>query len=97
MLKGARVLSGLPLMRGLLPLVLGLALWQAIDPQKSPYFPPPSAWWASVSVMIRNGKLGPALTSTLVTFALAVVIAGVVGGVLGILIGRSRGARRALG
>lgn len=97
MLRGARLFAGLPPIRGLLPLMAGLALWQAIDPQRSPYFPPPSAWWASVSVMIHNGKLGPALASTLVTFALAVVIACVAGGILGILIGRSRHARRALG
>src|SRR6185295_9865382 len=61
------------------------------------YFPPPSAWWDSVRVMIQNGKLAPALASTLVTFMLAIAIACIMGGVLGILIGRSRKARRALG
>ena len=93
----ADLLSGLPPMRGLLPLILGLALWQALDPQRSPYFPPPSAWWDSVRVMIQNGKLAPALASTLVTFLLAMAIAGIIGGALGIMIGRSRQARRALG
>lgn len=91
------LLAGLPPLRGLLPLFLGLALWQALNPQRSPYFPPPSAWWDSVRVMIQNGKLAPALASTLVTFMLAIAIACIMGGVLGILIGRSRKARRALG
>lgn len=92
-----RLLSGLPPMRGLLPLILGLVLWQALGPQQSPFFPPPSTWWNSVQVMIHNGKLAPALTSTLVTFLLAIAIASILGGALGIVIGRSRAARRALG
>jgi ABC-type nitrate/sulfonate/bicarbonate transport system permease component len=93
----ADLLSGLPPMRGLLPLILGLALWQALNPQRSPYFPPPSAWWDSVRVMTQNGKLAPALASTLVTFLFAMAIAGIMGGALGIMIGRSRQVRRALG
>jgi ABC-type nitrate/sulfonate/bicarbonate transport system permease component len=93
----ADLLVRLPPLRGLLPLILGLALWQALDPQQSPYFPPPLAWWNSIRIMIHNGKLFPALTSTLVTFALAIAIAGLVGGVLGIAIGRSGRTRRALG
>jgi ABC-type nitrate/sulfonate/bicarbonate transport system permease component len=96
-LRLADLMSGLPPMRGLLPLIVGLILWQAIDPQRSPYFPPPSAWWSSVRVMIQNGKLGPALASTLVTFGLAMAIAAILGGVLGLLVGRSQVARRALG
>ena len=95
--KLAPLLSSLPPMRGLLPLILGLAAWQALDLQKSPYFPPPSAWWASIETMIHNGKLMPALASTLTTFALAIMIASVLGGALGILIGRSRRMQRALG
>lgn len=93
----ARVLAGLPPLRGLLPLVLGLALWQALGPEKSPYFPPPSAWWTSVVVMFHAGRLVPALASTILTFLLAIALAGVLGGLLGILVGRSRAARRALG
>jgi ABC-type nitrate/sulfonate/bicarbonate transport system permease component len=92
----SRLLSGLPPIRGLLPLILGLAAWQVLGPAQSPFFPPPSTWWNSVQVMIHNGRLMPALTSTLVTFALAIVIASLLGGALGILIGRLRPARRAL-
>jgi ABC-type nitrate/sulfonate/bicarbonate transport system permease component len=90
-------LSGLPPLRGLFPLVLFLAAWQAIDPQGSPYFPPPSAWWASIVTLTKSGRLMPALNSTLLTFVLAIAIACVLGGSIGVLIGRSPLARRLLG
>jgi ABC-type nitrate/sulfonate/bicarbonate transport system permease component len=92
-----RVFAGLPPLRGLLPLALGLALWQALGPEKSPYFPPPSAWWHSVVVLHHSGRLLPALASTVLTFLVAIALAGALGGALGILVGRSRPARRALG
>jgi ABC-type nitrate/sulfonate/bicarbonate transport system permease component len=91
------LLSGLPPLRGLLPLVFFLAAWQAIDPQGSPYFPPPSSWWASMVTLSKSGKLWPALNSTLLTFVLAIALACVLGGAAGILIGRSPVARRVLG
>jgi ABC-type nitrate/sulfonate/bicarbonate transport system permease component len=92
-----RLLSGWPPLRGLLPLILFLATWQVVDPQGSPYFPPPSAWWTSTVSMSKSGKLWPALNSTLTTFAVAVALASIMGGAAGILIGRSPAARRALG
>jgi ABC-type nitrate/sulfonate/bicarbonate transport system permease component len=87
----------LPPLRGLVPLVLLLAAWQALDPQGSPYFPPPSAWWSGVANLARAGRLLPALSSTVFTCILAVAIASALGGAAGILIGRSPAARRALG
>ncbi|HEX4407826.1 MAG TPA: ABC transporter permease subunit [Xanthobacteraceae bacterium] len=89
--------SGMPPLRGLLPLVVLLALWQAINPQGSPYFPPPSSWWTGLSVLAKSGRLGAALSSTLITFVLAIALSCVLGGLLGLLLGRSRAARRALG
>ena len=89
--------SGLPPLRGLLPLAVALAAWQALAPPNSPYFPPPSAWWTSVVTLAKTGRLLPAFTSTLLTFSLAIVLACVLGGLVGILIGRSPKARRALG
>jgi ABC-type nitrate/sulfonate/bicarbonate transport system permease component len=91
------LLAGLPALRGLSPLILLLAAWQAINPQGSPYFPPPSAWWSSIVTLASAGRLWPALVATLSTFILAIGIACVLGGAAGILIGRSRFARRALG
>ena len=57
--------------------ILGLALWQALNPQRSPYFPPPSAWWDSVRVMTQNGKLAPALGLDTGDLPLAIAIAGI--------------------
>jgi ABC-type nitrate/sulfonate/bicarbonate transport system permease component len=92
-----RASFGLPPLRGLLPLLLLLVLWQAIDPKGSPYFPPPSAWWTGLAALTRSGRLASALSATLTTFFLAIALACVIGGLAGLLIGRSRGARRALG
>jgi ABC-type nitrate/sulfonate/bicarbonate transport system permease component len=92
-----RVLAGLPPIRGVLPLVLLLAVWQALDPQHSPYFPPPSAWWVSIVALLGQGKLLPALGSTLLTALLGLILACLLGGIMGILLGRSRRADRALG
>jgi ABC-type nitrate/sulfonate/bicarbonate transport system permease component len=83
--------------RGLAPLVLGLAIWQAFGPAKSPYFPPPGAWLDSIVFLARSGKLWPAFAATLTTFALGIAFASAIGFSLGLLIGRSRGLRRALG
>jgi len=88
---------GLPPLRGLLPLLLLLVIWQIIDPQGSPYFPPPSAWWTGLATLMRSGRLLSALSATLTTFGAAIALACVIGGLAGLLIGRSRAARRALG
>ncbi len=82
--------------RGLLPLVIGLLAWQLFGPARSPYFPPPAAWFDSVLFLSRSGKLWPAFAATVSTFAIGLALASVIGFTLGIWIGRSRGLRRAL-
>ena len=82
--------------RGLLPLAAGLLIWQLLGPAKSPYFPPPAAWFDSVLFLSRSGKLWPAFSATVLTFTAGLAIASAIGIALGILIGRSRGLRRAL-
>jgi ABC-type nitrate/sulfonate/bicarbonate transport system permease component len=95
---GARVLlRRLPPLRGLLPLVLFLACWEAFGPAQSPYFPPPSTWWASVVELGQRGRLIPAVGATLLSFAYGLGAAAMAGGMLGVLIGISRHASRALG
>lgn len=86
--------ADLPPLRGTLPLLGLLAVWQAFGPDRSAYFPRPGTWWASFAALVHNGKLWPALGSTLLTFALGLAIAAALGGALGMLIGRSRAARR---
>ncbi len=95
--RRASILAGLPPLRGVLPLLLLLAVWQITAPQRSPYFPPPSTWWASLETLTRGGRLYPALASTVLTFALGLAIACLAGALLGLLIGTSRAAQRALG
>lgn len=95
--KRPGIFASLPPLRGVLPLILFLAAWQVAAPRQSPYFPPPATWWASLETLIRNGRLFPALASTVLTFALGLAIACALGGAIGLLIGTSRWARRAFG
>lgn len=88
--------SGTPV-RGLLPLLAALALWQLVGDTESPYFPPPSEWVTAVQPLIENGKLLPALAWSTLTFVLGLAIATFVGAVVGVLVGSNRTADRALG
>ena len=90
-------LGRLPPLRGLLPLALFLAAWQAFGPEQSPYFPPPSKWWTSVVDLAQRGRLFPAVSATLLSFAYGLGAAALVGGTIGVLIGVSRIASRAFG
>ena len=92
----SQILSGLPPLRGMLPLVLLLALWQVFGPERSAYFPRPDTWWSALAVMTRAGRLAPALSATLVTFGISLAVACALGAVLGLLLGRVTAARRAL-
>ena len=92
---GAR--GSLPPLRGLLPLVIGLVLWELLQRQPSPYFPRPSLWWDAVVVLWDTDLLVPAVLATLRTFAYALVLATVVGTLIGTLVGRSRLADKLLG
>lgn len=93
----ARRSSAFPPLRGLLPLAVLLAVWQARASEDSPYFPPPSTWIEGLADLWSNGTLWPAAVQTLTTFALALAVATVVGAVLGLVVGASRTADRALG
>ena len=95
-LQGRATADGAPL-RGLLPLVLGLLLWQIFGAAHSPYFPPPAEWIRSLAALAGAGRLWPAVGTTLMHFALALLISVIVGSVLGIVLGRSRAADRLLG
>jgi ABC-type nitrate/sulfonate/bicarbonate transport system permease component len=92
-----QLMAVLRYLRGLLPLILGLGIWQAFGPAKSPYFPRPSEWFDSIVFLERSGKLWSALAATVTTFFIGVALACLIGFTVGILIGRSRVLRRALG
>jgi ABC-type nitrate/sulfonate/bicarbonate transport system permease component len=88
--------SGTPV-RGLLPLILALVLWQLVGDPASPYFPPPSDWYTATVPLLENGELLPALGWTTLTFLIGLTLATLIGGSLGVLVGSSRVADRALG
>jgi sulfonate transport system permease protein len=90
-------LRGAAPIRGLLPLVLGLLLWQALGSQMPPYFPPPLAWMFALRDLAISGKLLPAVVTTLGNFAMALMLSVLIGSSLGILLGRSRLLDRLLG
>lgn len=81
---------------GLLPLVLGLLVWQLLGDPDDPLFPSPSSWFVEIGDMYRDGVLVPGLERTLVTFAASLVIATVMGALIGALIGRFDRANSAL-
>jgi ABC-type nitrate/sulfonate/bicarbonate transport system permease component len=83
--------------RGLLPLVLALALWQALGSRMPPYFPPPLEWLYALHDLTRSGKLLPAVATTLGDFTAALVLSILIGSSLGILLGRSKLMDRLLG
>lgn len=83
--------------RGLLPLILGLILWQMLGPARSPYFPPPSSWTPALIDLADSGLLWPAAVATLATVLVSLAMATVMGAFLGVLVGASPRADRALG
>jgi ABC-type nitrate/sulfonate/bicarbonate transport system permease component len=85
-------------LRGLLPLVVLLGVWQLIGlAHQSVFFPPPSQWISQTATLASGGGLWIAVRQTLVTFVLSLIIATVIGTALGLLIGRSRLLERLLG
>ncbi len=89
----------MPPVRGLLPLALLLVAWQALHAGsiKSPFFPPPSAWWTGLTQLAASGRLASASLATMETIIAGLLLAALFGALLGILIGVSPLARRALG
>ena len=90
-------LRGAAPIRGLLPLGIGLSLWQAFGSQMPPYFPPPLAWMFALRDLAMSGKLLPAVATTLGDFTMALLLSILVGSALGILLGRSKLVDRLLG
>ncbi|HWC11494.1 MAG TPA: ABC transporter permease subunit [Acidimicrobiales bacterium] len=86
-----------PPLRGLLPLVGLMAVWELTAPDHSPYFPPPSTWGEGLADLWRDGALLPAALATLGTFVVGLGVATALGALLGLLVGAVPGADKALG
>jgi ABC-type nitrate/sulfonate/bicarbonate transport system permease component len=89
--------ASLPPIRGLLPLVALLAIWQLVQSGPSPYFPAPSQWWSAGWRLFQRNDLIGAFGATTITFLEGMALAIVLGAIIGILIGVSGLAARALG
>ena len=84
-------------LRGLLPLALGLVLWQILAPAATPYFPPPAEWIVGLEGLAKAHRLGPAISVTVADFFMALLLSILIGSALGILLGRSKSLDRLLG
>lgn len=92
-----RAMGFVPL-RGLLPLVLLLVLWEVLEHGgHSVFFPPPSQWVSQTWQLWHGGVLVRAILATLETFILSLVIATALGTAIGVLVGRIRLLDRLLG
>lgn len=87
-----------PPLRGLIPLILALVIWQltAIGGY-APQFPPPSEWAIALVSLGAGGQLLPAMLSTVVSFVVSLVLASLIGAAIGILVGMSRRTDRVVG
>src|SRR5690606_5682997 len=55
--------------RGLLPLIVLLVVWQLVGSTSSISFPPPETWITAIRDLAESGILWPASRTTLITFA----------------------------
>ncbi len=92
-----RLRTSLPPLRGLLPLVLLLLVWQWLQSGPSPYFPAPSQWWSAAVRLFERDHLLAAFGATTWSFLVGLAGAVVLGTLIGVLIGASARAARALG
>lgn len=90
------VRSTLVALKGLVPIVVGLGLWQLLGTDASISFPRPSSWFPALGALEAAGVLWPAAMQSLATFFGALVAATVLGTLLGVAIGWSRRVERAL-
>jgi ABC-type nitrate/sulfonate/bicarbonate transport system permease component len=82
-------------LRGILPLVVLLAIWQ-IAGGSQPYFPPPSQWYSAIVDLSHSPTFSTAIFATLKSFIFSLVVATIVGAVVGYVVGRSRVVDRML-
>jgi ABC-type nitrate/sulfonate/bicarbonate transport system permease component len=84
-------------LKGFIPIVAGLVLWQLLlIGRTSPFFPPPSEWFTELWDQYTPGEILNALGATMRTLLTGLVLATVVGSVVGIAIGYFRVVRMSL-
>jgi ABC-type nitrate/sulfonate/bicarbonate transport system permease component len=88
--------SSTPL-RGFLPIIVFLGVWQIFGDQRSAFFPPPNTWYRAVRPLTSDGELWTAIWTTFYSFIIGLVIAIVIGAWAGVAAGSSRRVDRATG
>jgi ABC-type nitrate/sulfonate/bicarbonate transport system permease component len=84
-------------LRGLVPIVALLGLWQLLGNSHSLSTPAPSAWWPALKTLESAGYLWKPLRISLENYVVALAVAIIVGVALGIALGASRRVTQALG
>jgi ABC-type nitrate/sulfonate/bicarbonate transport system permease component len=74
-----------------------LSAWQLLQTGNSPYFPPPSEWWSGLMLLVKSGRLYPALSATTITLLLGLALAVLIGAGIGLFIGVFPRFSRAVG
>lgn len=82
--------------RGLVPILIGLAAWQVLGPERSPFLPRPSEWWTGAQSIMRGKDLAEEFVASLETIISGLALATILGTGMGLLIGGSTLARRML-
>ena len=95
-LKARRGRTGLPPVRGLLPIVVAIACWQLFGSSSSALFPRPSEWLTAIGDSWTAGTLADAIMQTVYGFLISLGVATVLGTVLGLAIGIWSPLNRAL-
>lgn len=72
---------------GLVPLAVGLLIWEFASTADAISFPEPSSWWAAFKQLEDGGLLWSSLRSTMTTFLVSMVVATLLGVGAGVLIG----------
>lgn len=91
-----RRLTRFRLLRGIIPLVILLGIWQLLGNTNSSTTPSPSTWWPAFKQIEQDGTFWPALWITVRLFLEGLALAIIIGVVLGMALGSSRRLTRAL-
>jgi ABC-type nitrate/sulfonate/bicarbonate transport system permease component len=85
------------LLKGLLPLILVLVVWQLVGDKSSSTLPPPSSWWDSLKTIEGQGGLWSAFEKTIVLFFEGLALATIIGLAFGVALGSSEPLSSGLG
>jgi ABC-type nitrate/sulfonate/bicarbonate transport system permease component len=83
-------------LRGIIPVLVLLGIWQLIGNTHSSSTPSPSTWWTAFKTIEANGSFWPALWITVRLYIEGLLLAIIIGVALGMGLGASRRLNQAL-